>query len=355
MFLTITKVKLLEILIKAIMLGTAFIFAYISITGVFNIAISHAHADESWQPTQPIEFVLPVGCCVGGANDMARMIKSIAEKYNLLPQPLVLLNRPTGPASEGYVYLKDKSGNPHVIGFAITSIFTQELANPKSLFSYTDLTPVAMLALDQFVLWVNADAPYQNLKQFIADAAARPHDISIGGLGVKQEDQILVAATEKFKSVKFNYIPYRVGGDIAVNLAGGHIDASVNNPSEGLQLWQSEKLKPLCVFDSIRMPGQAVIVNNQSWNSVPTCKEQGLDVQYKMMRSIFAAPGIHPRVLTYYQNFLQQVVATPEWQQYLENNALESQIKTGAEFDQWLTNAYRVHHQIMVDAGWVEE
>lgn len=344
-------IKLLEYSIKFVMIATALIMSYMSIIGVFN----QAHAESAWQPTRPIEFVLPVGCCVGGANDMARVIKSIAEKYNLLPQPLILLNRPTGPGSEGYVYLKNRVGNPHVLGFAITSIFTQELANPKSSFNYTDLTPVAMMALDQFALWVNADAPYTTSQDFIANAGAQPGIISIGGLGVKQEDQILVAAMEENKSVQFNYIPYRVGGDIAVNLAGGQLDASVNNPSEGLAFWQAGKLKPLCVFDSQRMPNKNIIIGHQSWNSVPTCKEQGMDIQYKMMRSIFAAPGVEPEVLLYYQNFLQQVVATPEWYQYLEQNALENQFKTSTEFDQWLTAAYKEHQQIMINAGWISK
>jgi putative tricarboxylic transport membrane protein len=345
--------KVLEKFIMAVMLATAAIMSYVTLIGMLALIVNPAHAAEKWAPTQPIEFVIPVGCCVGGANDMTRLIITISEKYNLLPHRLLPVNRPTGPASEGYVYIKEQTGNPHVLGFAITSIFTQELANNKSNFTYTDLTPISMLALDQFVLWTNSQSAHNNSQQFLLNAKSKPGIVSIGGLGVKQEDQIVVAAIENKKSVKFNYIPFKVGGDIAVGLAGGHIDASVNNPSEGLALWQAGKLKPLCVFDRKRMPNRKNIANAQSWHSIETCVEQGLDVQYKMMRSVFAAPGVDAEVVEYYENFFKKVVATDEWKQYMEQNALEPQFMTGQQFRQWLATAYQDHKQIMKESGWI--
>lgn len=335
--------KIVEKFIMAGMLAIAMFFA--------NATIKDVHAQSTWQPTRSIEFVVPVGCCVGGANDMARMIKSIIEKHNLVAQPIVVTNKPTGPASEGYVYLKNQSSNPHVIGLAITSVFTQGLANPDSGFVYTDLTPVAMLALDQFALWVPADAPYRNSQDFIRAASATPGGISIGGLSVKQEDQIVVVAMEQARSVKFNYVPFKVGGDIAVALAGRHINASVNNPSEGLPLWQAGRIKPLCVFDTTRIPNQAVVAGSHSWNDVPTCREQGLDVQYKMMRSIFAPPNTSSEVLSYYQNLLEKVLSTPEWRQYIQQNALEPQFMIGDKFSKWLATTYQQHQSIMMRSG----
>jgi putative tricarboxylic transport membrane protein len=335
--------KFLEKFIMAIMSAIAMFFA--------NATIQSARAESTWQPTKPIEFVIPVGCCVGGANDMARTIKSIIEKHNLVTQPILIINKPTGPASEGYVYVKNQSGNPHVISIAITSIFTQGLANPQAGFTYTDVTPLAMMALDDFALWVPADAPYRNSQDFIKQAKTQPGVISIGGLSVKQEDQIVVVAMEQAKSVSFNYVPFKAGGDIAIQLAGKNIDASVNNPSEGIQLWQAGKIKPLCVFDSKRMPNKDFVTSTQSWNSIPTCREQNLDVQYKMMRAIVAPPGISQEVTAYYQSVLEKVSATPEWQQYTKLNALEPQYMKGDKFVKWLEQSYQQHRDIMLRSG----
>ena len=107
-----------------------------------------------------------------------------------------------------------------------------------------------MMALDQFVLWVNADTPYKTAKDYIdAVKAAGPSKMKMGGTGSKQEDQIITVGLEKATGTKFIYIPFKGGGDVAVQLVGGHIDSTVNNPIEAVSQWRAGKLRPLCVFD----------------------------------------------------------------------------------------------------------
>ena len=122
-------------------------------------------------------------------------------------------------------------------------------------FNWRDLTPVKMLALDQFVLWVNAETPYKT-RQGIhrRGEGGRPGKFKMGGTGSKQEDQIITAAIEQQTGTKFTYIPYKGGGEVAVQLVGKHVDSTVNNPIEAVAHWRGGKLRPLCVFDAKRMP-----------------------------------------------------------------------------------------------------
>src|SRR3712207_8914303 len=83
---------------------------------------------------------------------------------------------------------------------------------PRStLFPYTtlfrSLTPVKMMALDEFVLWVNANSPWKTVKEF-ADAA-RAGRLKIGGTGSRQEDQILDRKSTRLNSSHAN-ISYAV-------------------------------------------------------------------------------------------------------------------------------------------------
>ena len=71
------------------------------------------------------------------------------------------------PAAEGFLYVKDSKGDPHKIIITLSNLFTTPLATGIP-FNWKDLTPVAMLALDEFVLWVNADAPYKSAKDYLA-------------------------------------------------------------------------------------------------------------------------------------------------------------------------------------------
>ena len=76
----------------------------------------------------------------------------------------------------------------------------------------------------------------------------------MGGTGSKQEDQIITVAIEKATGVKFTYIPYRGGGEVAVQLVGNHVNSTVNNPIEAVAQWRAGKLRPLCVFDAQNAP-----------------------------------------------------------------------------------------------------
>ena len=99
----------------------------------------------------------------------------------------------------------------------------------------------------------------------------------MGGTGSKQEDQIITVAIEKATGAKFTYIPFRGGGEVAVQLVGKHVDSTVNNPIEAVAQWRGGKLRPLCVFDGKPLDYNDKIADDMSWSDIPTCKSQGLD------------------------------------------------------------------------------
>ena len=109
---------------------------------------------KAWEPTKPIEFVIPAGTG-GGADQMARLIAGIAEKHKLSPRPLIPVNKSGGAGAEGFLEVKGKKGDAHTIIITLSNLFTTPLATGVP-FNWKDLTPVARIALDQFILWVNA-------------------------------------------------------------------------------------------------------------------------------------------------------------------------------------------------------
>ena len=122
----------------------------------------------AWEPTKTVEFIVPAGTG-GGADQMARMIQGVVQKHQLMAQPIVVINKSGGAGAEGFLDVKADQGNAHKIIITLSNLFTTPLATGVP-FSWEDLTPVAMLALDEFVLWVNADEPYQTPQEYL-DAA----------------------------------------------------------------------------------------------------------------------------------------------------------------------------------------
>jgi putative tricarboxylic transport membrane protein len=311
-----------------------------------------AAAHAAWEPTKPVEFVVPAGTG-GGADQMARLIQGVVIKYKLMKEPLIVVNKSGGAGAEGFLDIKGAKGDPHKIIVTLSNLFTTPLATGVP-FNWRDMTPVSMMALDQFVLWVNADTPYKTGKDYLAAVkAAGPNKMKMGGTGSKQEDQILTVALEKATGVKFIYVPFKGGGEVAVQLVGKHVDSTVNNPIEAVAQWRAGQLRPLCVFDENRLPYKAKVTETMAWGDIPTCKESGVPTSYTMLRGIFMAPGVSKDQTDFYVNMLKKVRETPEWKDYMEKGAFNQTSMSGEEYVKWLGQAENLHRDLMKDAGFV--
>ena len=311
-----------------------------------------APALAAWEPTKPVEFVVPAGTG-GGADQMARLIQGIVVKHKLMKESLIVVNKSGGAGAEGFLSVKDAKADPHKIIITLSNLFTTPMATGVP-FSWKDMTPVSMMALDQFVLWVNAETPYKGAAEYIAAVkAAGPLKMKMGGTGSKQEDQIITAGLEKATGTKFIYVPYKGGGEVAVQLVGKHIDSTVNNPIEAVSQWRAGALRPLCVFDDKRMPYKTKVTDKMSWNDIPTCKEAGVPTDYVMLRGIFMAPGVTADQTAFYVQLMAKVRATPEWKEYMETGAFNTTAMSGTDYVKWLSNAEIQHRLLMTEAGFL--
>ena len=306
----------------------------------------------AWEPTKPVEFVVPAGTG-GGADQMARLIQGIIVKNKLMKESMIVANKSGGAGAEGFLAMKDAKGDPHKIVITLSNLFTTPMATGVP-FNWKDMTPVSMMALDQFVLWVNAETPYKTAKEFVAAVkAAGPLKFKMGGTGSKQEDQILTVGLEKATGTKFIYVPYKGGGEVAVQLVGKHVDATVNNPIEAVAQWRAGALRPLCVFDDTRMPYKAKVTATESWNDIHTCSEAGIPTDYVMLRGIFMAPGVTPDQLAYYVDLMKKVRDTPDWKEFMEKGAFNTTAMSGADYRKWLESNEALHRTLMTEAGFM--
>jgi putative tricarboxylic transport membrane protein len=304
----------------------------------------------AWQPTKNVEFVVPAGSG-GGADQMARKIQAIITKNNLMKQSMTVVNKSGGAGAEGFLDVKGAKGDPHKIIITLSNLFTTPLATGVP-FSHKDMTPVAMLALDQFVLWVNAETSYKVAGDLVKDVKANPSKMKMGGTGSRQEDQIITYAIEKATGSKFTYVPYKGGGEVAVQLVGKHVDATVNNPIEAIAQWRAGKLRPLCVFSGKAMPYPAKVAD-KSWQDIPLCSSQGLNVEYEMLRGIFMPAGVSKEQVGFYVDLFKKVRETADWKAFMEEGAFNQQFMSGDEYGKWVVNEEARHMKLMDEAGFL--
>ena len=300
-------------------------------------------AQAAWEPTKPIEFVIPAGTG-GGADQMARLIAGLAEKHKLSPRPIIAVNKSGGAGAEGFLHVKGKKGDAHTIVITLSNLFTTPL-HTGIPFSWKDLTPVARIALDEFILWVNAETPYKTAKEYLAAVKEKNGTMKMAGTGSAQEDQIITIQIEQALGVKFIYVPFKGGGEVCVNLVGKHVDSTVNNPIECVSHWKAGRVRPLAVFDSARIPVP-------EWKDIPTVKEAlNTDITYLMLRGIFGPPDMPAEAVAWYQDLLKKVTETPEFKDYMQQGALRPAWLVGPEFNTWLGREDQAHRDLMTKGG----
>ena len=323
---------------------------FVNTAGALAIMLAHASA-VAWEPTKPVEIVVAAGA--GGASDqMARMMQAAIQKNNLMKQPMIVSLKGGASGAEALMYMKSSEGDPNKVLVAYSLIYMLPLA-AKIPFNWRDLSPVSVIAMDQFVLWDNVTLPYKSVKEFVTAAKAADPPFKMGGTGSKREDHVLTVFMEKKTGAKFAYLPYKSGGEAATQLVGNHTAANVNNPSENLEVWRAGQVRALCVFDKERIAYRTKVTDTQSWNDIPTCKEEGLDVQYLMLRAMFLPGKVTPEQTAFYVDLFRKLTQTAEYKDYMEKQALKPVFLTGKDMLAFLEEDDKLNKGLMTEAGFV--
>jgi len=313
-----------------------------------TIIASSAYAFE---PTRPVEFVVTAG--PGGGTDIfARTIQSIIGKYNLMSAPIVVTNKGSAGGAEGFVYTAGYKGDPYKLAFGTNNAYLLPV-RAKVPYKSDDLIPVSALAADEFILWVNGKSDFKTAAEFVAKAKDDA-GMKVGGSQSKDVDQILTSMINDATGSKLGYIPFKSGGEAAVQLAGEHIAANVNNPSENLGQWQAGMVKPLCVFKSEKLKGEGKVAGDMGWSDIPTCKESGIAIEnYSMPRTVWLPAGVDQEVVDYYAGVLKKVAETPEWAKYLADSSQSAAYMSGNDLSSFIKNDETAVTAVLKREGWL--
>ncbi len=302
-------------------------------------------AEAGWQPKKPVEFVIMAGTG-GGADKLARLIQSIIDKNDFSNQPFIPINKGGGSGAEALRYLKDKEGDPHVIMATLNSLYTTPLRNPGLGVDISEFTPIARLAEDTFILWVNSEKEIKSVDDYVsAVKAAGPENWKMGGTGTGQEDSLVTGMLEKAYGIKHTYVPFKGGGTVAKNLIGNHVESTVNNPSEQLGFYEAGKSRPLAAFTPERL---------DAFPDVPTFKELGQDMVYYMQRSVLAPKGIPAEAQAFYEGVFQKVHESDEWKEYTTKKSLHRSWLTGDDLMSYFAGERELHRGLLKAAGEIE-
>ncbi len=323
----------------------------VSLACIMVAAFGVAAPAMAFEPNRPVEFVVTAG--PGGGTDIfARTIQSIIAKYELMKAPVVVTNKGSAGGAEGFVYTAGYKGDSYKLAFGTNNAYLLPV-RAKVPYKSADLTPVAALASDEFILWVNGKADIKTGTDFVAKAK-ESGNYKVGGSQSKDVDQILTSMINDATGAKLGYIPFKSGGEAAVQLAGEHIAANVNNPSENLGQWQAGMVKPICVFKSEKLKSAGKVVGEQGWGDIPTCKESGIAVDnYAMPRTVWLPAGVEKDVVDFYAGVLKKVSETPEWAKYIADTSQSSDYMAGTQLADFIKANEASVTEVLKREGWL--
>jgi putative tricarboxylic transport membrane protein len=296
-----------------------------------------AIAQSSWTPTREVEFVIPFGVG-GGADLLARTIHKIIVDEKLVPVPIALNNRPGGGGAVGLGYVTSrKLGDPHTIIVVNGTTQITPILNPAAK-TLTEVRPSMNVMLDDFLLFVKGDAPWNTAQEFVAAAKARPPKsvaFSTGGT----TDVMAITVFSKATGVEYNMLNFNSGGEALTQLLGGHVQASMGNPLEFMGHLDSKAVKALGVFRDTRF---------SALPNVPTMKEQGINApNFQMWRGMATPRGTPDDAARYWEGIFQKVVATPAFKAYLKENIASEAPITGKAFEDFIVAQEKFYRELL--------
>jgi tripartite-type tricarboxylate transporter receptor subunit TctC len=311
-----------------------------------------AAAQTPWKPTRPVEFIVTSGA--GGGTDLfARTVQAAITRHNLVPTSVVVTNKGAGSGAEGFVYGRGAQGDPHKVIFGTNNEWLLPLV-AKVAWKPADLTPVTAMAFDEFMLWVKQDSAYRSGADLVAAAKERPGEIRVGGSQTRDTDQTLTLLVQRATGARFNYIPFRGGGEVGVQLAGGHIEANTNNPSESVGGWRGGQVRPVCVFRREALPAGPRVTEAQAWSDIPTCASQGIPIEeFRMPRTIFLPPAVPAAAQAFWTDVMRQVSETTEWKEYIERTSQSAALLTPADMRALMESEERAARELYGPEGWL--
>jgi putative tricarboxylic transport membrane protein len=307
-----------------------------------------AWSQPAWRPEKAVEVIVPTAA--GGINDqVARLMQRILQDEKLLSVPAVIMNKAGGNQSLAVVYLNQRAADPHYLLFATATVFTNQLAGLTSM-SYTDLTPIALLAVDYSVITVRADSPIKNMRDMTDRLKADPGAIAFGMVSRGGPNHLALSQAVRSAGVdprKLKTVVFKTNAESMMAVVGGHIHAVVSSVSAALPQVQAGQTRMLAVAAPQRMTGALA--------SLPTMREQGIDATgISNWRAIFAAKGLTPAQAAFWEDAMARMAAADEWRKEIDATNLARHFLRGRDFARYLDDEYGATKAVMADLGLVK-
>lgn len=218
---------------------------------------------DAW-PSRPLTMVVPFP--PGSSPDtLARMVaEPLAEK---LGQPVVVENKPGAGGNIGTRQVAKAKPDGYTLLLTINGPIVTAPALYKTTLGYdpdTELQVISMVGTSPNVLVVPADAPADNVQQFVERAKAKPGELNYGSVGPGSSSHLAMAMLEQAAGISLLQIPYTGFPQIITSIVAGDVHAGFMVPGVAMPQVQAGKVKVLGITsleESDVLPGLPTVAS----------------------------------------------------------------------------------------------
>jgi putative tricarboxylic transport membrane protein len=318
-----------------------FLFGTLLLQAAFS-----SQAQPAWKPDRNVEIVVP--SAPGGSNDKtARTVERIIQDKRLLAgTTLTVVNKPGGGNLMTINYLVQHPGDAHYVMIGTPTLLTNHIIG-ASAHNYTDFTPIASLFNDYVVFAVKADAPFKSGRDLAERLKQDPKSVSIGfATSIGSHNHIAAGLLAKATGANvrgLKVVAFKGSAEAVIALLGGHIELVTTAAGNVAEHVAAGKLRVVGVASNQRLGGP--------YASVPTWKEQGINVVFGGWRSIMGPKGMTPAQIAFWEKLLSQVVAAPEWKTDLQRNYWSDDFALSEQYKADLKQDYTSMKAVLTDLG----
>jgi putative tricarboxylic transport membrane protein len=290
----------------------------------------------------PGPVTMTAGANAGSGFDITiRSVVDALQKENIVDVPLPVQNRPGASGADFLATMVEQyKGDDQQVSVTSLSMMMNELRG-KSKYGYDDVTMIARLMTEYFVVVTRPDSAFKNLADVMTAIKSDPARVAVGAAHDDEAPFDLLVSAAGGDPSSVSYVTHEGGGDQSTALRNGEISVAIGGVSEFISLVKSRGLTALGVLREKRLPGL----------DAPTAREQGLDVTLSNWRGLYGPPDMPEFAVAYWQKALGKMVESPTWKQIAERSQFTTTFMIGDEFQTFLAKTQADVKAALEEAG----
>ncbi len=287
-------------------------------------------------PERPVRLIVP-WAAGGDTDNIFRPFSPLLRKH--LGQTVVIANIGGASGTRGAKEAKDAAADGYTLYAVHDYIHSTYWAGVADV-QYSDFEPICLITSTASVLTASPKTPWKSAKDLLADAKARPGQITVGAT-LASTSHFFPALIEKASGVKFKYVSYEGLAPRMNAILGGHVDLTDSN------LTQKGKVEA----GQLKFLGIATDKRHPEMPSVPTLKELGINVVYDVSRGIMVPKGTPADVIAKLGSSCAAAAKEPEFAQAMKLQGTDVRYLDRAAYAKWLKETDDLNRNLAKDLG----